>query len=349
MQLDNSKITDEGKKLLTLCQAEGKSLVITKIQAGKGSYSDQEEIHTKRALKEYVQDFTNVTSHSQENTTIIRGTLSNVGLKESYKVKEIGIFAKQKGDDSSEILYAISVKYNDSDADVIPIITSDQPLPTYLYFTNYLPISHDVKVELTVNTDVISDRIYLEFEALKADITNHSKEWIDKLKNSFEAFGIKKDELIKEFTEIINNANTLVNSKEAKLVQWLTDFKAEWTEEKKEFYKEARLEKANLFKEIRNQYITDLREFKLKVSHELNKLIAAKIDEHILEKKTEFLENGDIKETVNVNNVIYTKLTVFADDGKIRERYKINDEDFKKSEKITVFNEDNIIERWEEQ
>lgn len=160
-------VTNQGRELLSKCQSDSKSITFTRLTAGSGVYSEDEDLKEKTSLKEHKQTFSSFyISRENGNVTIIRGILSNEGLEESYKVREIGIWAKEK-DSENEILYAISVTLDDEMADLMFVKQSEQY--SSIEYNHYLKIDNDVQVTIVPDADNSLARMYMEFDNLKKE------------------------------------------------------------------------------------------------------------------------------------------------------------------------------------
>ncbi len=92
----------------------GEQIVFTKLVVGSGVYDEQEM--TRPMLQKVWQireqrqqfEFSRIEKVT-DNCILLKTLMSNVSLTEGYRMTEIGIYAKKKGEEGDGILYSISV------------------------------------------------------------------------------------------------------------------------------------------------------------------------------------------------------------------------------------------------
>lgn len=174
-------VTNKGRELLNKCQAEGVAMEFTALKSGSGVYDKFDDLKDRTELKEYRQTFDDFHISRQGEETVIRSTLSNEAVNENYKVREIGIWAKEKGTDN-EILYAISVTLDDEMADLM--FTKKGNYSTALEYNHYFKISESVNVYINADSGGLLQRMYEEFEYFEKNLKNFLedyREYIEKV------------------------------------------------------------------------------------------------------------------------------------------------------------------------
>lgn len=92
----------------------GEQMVFTKLVTGSGIYDDQDRTRPRLQkvwqIKEPRQQFEfSRIEKITDNCILLKSLISNVNLTEGYRMTEIGVYAKKKGDEGDGILYSISV------------------------------------------------------------------------------------------------------------------------------------------------------------------------------------------------------------------------------------------------
>lgn len=105
--------TDAGIALSTDLLA-GEQIVFTKLITGSGTYDENEMTRSRlqkvSQIKEPRQEFEfSRIEKTTDNCILLKTLISNVNLTEGYRMTEIGVYAKKKGDEGEGILYSISV------------------------------------------------------------------------------------------------------------------------------------------------------------------------------------------------------------------------------------------------
>lgn len=92
----------------------GEQMVFTKLVTGSGTYDAQDMTRPRLQrvwqIKEPRQQFEfSRVEKVTDNCILLKTLISNVRLTEGYRMTEIGVYAKKKGDEGDGILYSISV------------------------------------------------------------------------------------------------------------------------------------------------------------------------------------------------------------------------------------------------
>ena len=167
-------VTNKGRELLNKCQAEGVAMEFTALKSGSGIYDKFDDLKDRTELKEYKQTFDDFYVSREGEETIIRSTLSNETVNENYKVREIGIWAKEKGTDN-EILYAISVTLDDEMADLM--FTKKGNYSTALEYNHYFKISESVNVYINADSGGLLQRMYEKFQQIEESLSDEIRKF----------------------------------------------------------------------------------------------------------------------------------------------------------------------------
>lgn len=92
----------------------GEQMVFTKLVTGSGTYDEQDmtrpSLQRVWEIKEPRQQFEfSRIEKVTDNCILLKSLISNVNLTEGYRMTEIGVYAKKKGEEGDGILYSISV------------------------------------------------------------------------------------------------------------------------------------------------------------------------------------------------------------------------------------------------
>lgn len=99
--------TSKGQELLINCMKNSDTLTFTRICIGNGKYSSTSELVTATTLKGEAQLSVPISSSliRSDNSLCLTSYISNKGLKEGFRITEVGVFAKDSS--NNEILYCI--------------------------------------------------------------------------------------------------------------------------------------------------------------------------------------------------------------------------------------------------
>lgn len=165
-----SKLTKDGKALLAKAQAGKCAIQITKAQSGSGSYSSEEDISQRTALKAVKQTFpiSNKTINS-DSALVLKITMENSKLSAGYDITEFGVFASDP--DRGEILYSIATA---SRSDYMPayngVVPSVINMSYYLEVANASSVTIESAGALALQTDLeaLEERVsVVESDALR--------------------------------------------------------------------------------------------------------------------------------------------------------------------------------------
>lgn len=145
--------TVEGKKL-QLLNMSGEQIEFTKLEVGSGLYSDEEAtkdaLSKRTSLKERKQLFgiSSVAVTDDEDTMILSSMITNADLTEDYTIRELGLYARIKGQPDTERLISISLAEIEDDFPAYDGKSESRILMKYLFSvsnsdTVYLSYEHD--------------------------------------------------------------------------------------------------------------------------------------------------------------------------------------------------------------
>lgn len=110
----NVVLTKKGQDLLLRTQTGECDLEFTRVAAGDGTYENEEELSDRLSMLVEKQSFAISSFGREGDKLLIRFIASNsplegeTGLQAGYHMREIGIFAREKGGEN-EILYGITL------------------------------------------------------------------------------------------------------------------------------------------------------------------------------------------------------------------------------------------------
>lgn len=106
MELNPIVVTQKGEALSAKALSGQCQIEFTKAGTGDGEWSTS--LYNATALKSQKQEIAiSSVKAVNDNTAQITAVISNRGLETGYYLREIGIFAREKGDAGTEILYGI--------------------------------------------------------------------------------------------------------------------------------------------------------------------------------------------------------------------------------------------------
>lgn len=152
-QFNSVTLTRLGIALITKANAGQCQIEFTKVQAGDGTWAAG-SLQNASALKAKKQEF-GISSVKKVNdsTVSLLGVLSNQNLTTGYYVKEYGIFAREKDNASTEVLYAI-ITAEDGKEDYMPPFNSISP--QIIEMETYVSVANADSVTITLSTGAIA-------------------------------------------------------------------------------------------------------------------------------------------------------------------------------------------------
>ena len=129
---DNAVMTENGKALLSKELAGQCMIQITRMVIGSGIYTSAEKttdsLQKRTSLKNEKQSVELSSIKRQDSTTVlVTGIFTNDNIDVAYHINEIGLYAQEKGNKSSEILYSIAVVSAD-EGEVMPASEGKNPV-----------------------------------------------------------------------------------------------------------------------------------------------------------------------------------------------------------------------------
>lgn len=184
--------TDEGLALSADLLA-GEQMVFTKLVTGSGIYDEQEMTRPRLQrvcqIKEPRQQFEfSRIEKVTDNCILLKSLISNVNLTEGYRMTEIGVYAKKKGDEGDGILYSISVA---KEPDFFP--RYNEMAAVEIIEEYYLTVSDAAEVLLQAGSGAA---------VLAEDLEKLRKEWEERLKQQIEELQHKIDSAEKPFVQM---------------------------------------------------------------------------------------------------------------------------------------------------
>ncbi len=154
----------------------GDRLEFTKLVTGAGTYTEKELIRTNlqkaTSLRDKRQEFNfGIIKKATDNCVLLKTVITNRDLTESYRMSEIGIYAKKKGEEGDGILYSISIA---TEADYFPLYNG--MFTVDIIDEHYVTVSDatSVTIQIDSNSTVMledflkfQDEVYQEFNKIR--------------------------------------------------------------------------------------------------------------------------------------------------------------------------------------
>ena len=197
----------------------GEQIVFTKLVTGSGVYDEQEMtrpmLQKAWQIREPKQQFEfSRIEKATDNCILLKTLMSNVSLTEGYRMTEIGIYAKKKGEEGEGILYSISVA---KEADFFPRYNGLAAVEIIEEY--YITVSDAAYVSLQTNSSAAV--LKEDLEKLKAEIQAELNQRIEDLQrqigNLSDLLTANKDCLVDAINEIAAVIRPLVQ------YGWATD------------------------------------------------------------------------------------------------------------------------------
>lgn len=145
LNFNTATITEQGLALNTKVNAGRGNIIFTKLGIGAGIYGADTDMSSLTGLKEPKQEVPFEKKEIKDPMTVmLRCTVNNQGVQESYRINEIGIFAQDP--DIGEILYSIATA--DGEADTMPAFNGENLVTISL--DSYVTVSSSSNVQINV-------------------------------------------------------------------------------------------------------------------------------------------------------------------------------------------------------
>lgn len=212
-------VTTDAGLALSADLLTGEQIVFTKLVTGSGAY----DVHamTRPMLQKVLQikeprqqfEFSRI-EKATDNCILLKTLMSNASLTEGYRMTEIGIYAKKKGEEGEGILYSISVA---KEADFFPRYNGLAAVEIIEEY--YITVSDAAYVSLQTNSSAAV--LKEDLEKLKAEIQAELNQRIEDLQrqigNLSDLLTANKDCLVDAINEIAAVIRPLVQ------YGWATD------------------------------------------------------------------------------------------------------------------------------
>ena len=178
-QYRNAVMTQNGAALLNKAQAGLCKIEFTRMSTGDGTFSESEkspeELRKMTDLKSHKQSFAFDSIKYRDDTTVeLKASITNHNdtqtLSEGYYIQEIAVFAREAGEEDTEILYSIAVA---DSPDFMPPYNGKNPM---LIIQRYYVTVDDSKSAFTVPSHYGAD-----LEAAKQEVEKVLKEYFDEV------------------------------------------------------------------------------------------------------------------------------------------------------------------------
>ena len=129
---NDAVMTNDGRALLSREMAGECNIQVTRMAIGSGIYMDSEKtmdtLQKRTALKSEVQSTALSSLKRIDKTSIIvSGVFTNDNVTTAYHINEIGLFAQEKGNESTEVLYSIAV-VAEKEGEIMPASEGKNPI-----------------------------------------------------------------------------------------------------------------------------------------------------------------------------------------------------------------------------
>jgi hypothetical protein len=197
-------VTTDAGLALSADLLTGEQIVFTKLVTGSGVYDEQEMtrpmLQKAWQIREPKQQFEfSRIEKATDNCILLKTLMSNVNLTEGYRMTEIGIYAKKKGEEGEEILYSISVA---KEPDFFPCYNGLAAVEIIEEY--YITVSDAAYVSLQTSSSAAV--LKEDLEKLKAEIQAELNQKIEDLKKQIgdlsELLTENKDCLVDAINEI---------------------------------------------------------------------------------------------------------------------------------------------------
>lgn len=206
LEFNTAVITDKGLALNTKANAGKCSIVFTKLALGAGNYCDDEDLAKVTTLKDKKQEiFFEKKEIKDTMTVMLRSTITNEAVQESYLINEMGIFAQDP--DEGEILYSIATAAGE--ADTMPAFKGENLITITL--DSYVTVSSTANVQIVIQPgDWVTQE---DLERIKEEIRNElqgtSDEKLQEVKDQLQnEINTKSDKSILLAATILSSAWT---------------------------------------------------------------------------------------------------------------------------------------------
>lgn len=173
-------VTTDAGLALSADLLTGEQIVFTKLVTGSGVYDEQEMtrpmLQKAWQIREPKQQFEfSRIEKATDNCILLKTLMSNVSLTEGYRMTEIGIYAKKKGEEGEGILYSISVA---KEPDFFPCYNGLAAVEIIEEY--YITVSDAAYVSLQTSSSAAV--LKEDLEKLKAEIQAELNQKIEDLK-----------------------------------------------------------------------------------------------------------------------------------------------------------------------
>ena len=152
---NDAVMTNGGAALLNKAIAGDCTIQITRMALGDGTYTAEEKtilaLQQRTALKSLKQSAT-LSSLAIETATSVKATavFSNESLAAAYHMNEIGIYAQEYGEPSTEVLYSVAV-VGGEEGEIMPI--SNGTTPVRIIQSWIVTVSNSAEVTINLLSD----------------------------------------------------------------------------------------------------------------------------------------------------------------------------------------------------
>ena len=149
---NNAVVTDAGVALIAACEAAGDPIVFTRVVTGDGVHTDKTPaaLKVRTALIDQKQSVSLSSKRAVTNVCKITAVISNATLVTGYYMNELGLYAQQGSDSSTEVLFNIAVVAA-SQGDWFPPYNGTSPAEIVQSFV--ISSANDLVVQIALESD----------------------------------------------------------------------------------------------------------------------------------------------------------------------------------------------------
>ena len=149
MAWNEAVITDAGIALLGKTFTEG-NIVLTGAAGGEG-YTAAEELTRLTDIRPPLHEMGLAGIRTEQGNITVKLRVQNTGLDTRYTLRQIGIFAKEKGAEGEDILFAV---IQDETGELIPAVTEN---PEFLLeFDFVIPVGNAENIEVVISSGLFA-------------------------------------------------------------------------------------------------------------------------------------------------------------------------------------------------
>ena len=170
MAWNEAVITDAGIALLAKTFTEG-NILITEAVGGEG-YTEGSGLMSLTEIEPPVHELGLAGIGTEKGKITVKVHVQNIGVDTRYTLRQIGIFAKEKGAGGGDVLFAV---IQDRTGEIIPSVFEN---PEYLLeFDFVIPVSNAENIEVVISSGLFALQVGAENMIMRRDIVIPRENW----------------------------------------------------------------------------------------------------------------------------------------------------------------------------